>query len=60
MAVPKYKTSKARSRSRRSVNMKLKAPQLSTCSSCGNTVVRHRMCPKCGSYRGRQITEPTA
>ena len=57
MAVPKYKTSKARSRRRKSINMKLTAPNLVECSTCGNKVLPHRVCPKCGFYKGRQILE---
>ncbi|RKX69214.1 MAG: 50S ribosomal protein L32, partial [Spirochaetes bacterium] len=52
MAVPKYRTSKARSRRRRSINMRIAVPSLITCSNCGNKVLRHRVCPKCGFYKG--------
>jgi len=55
MAVPKYKTSKARSRTRRSINMRLVAPKLVECGTCGNKVLSHRVCPKCGFYRGKQV-----
>ena len=55
MAVPKYKTSKSRSRRRRSINMKLNAPNLIACNTCGNKVVPHRVCPKCGFYKGKQV-----
>lgn len=58
MAVPKYKTSKARTRRRRSINMAMTAPNLVGCGNCGNKVLRHRVCPKCGFYRGKQIIEP--
>lgn len=57
MAVPKYKPSKAKSRRRKSINMKIDAPALVTCSTCGNKVLPHRVCPKCGFYRGKQIIE---
>ncbi len=57
MAVPKSRASKARSRRRKSINMKRSAPGLAECSSCGNLVLPHRVCPKCGSYRGRQVLE---
>ncbi len=57
MAVPKYKTSKARTRTRKAVNMKLDAPQLTECKSCGNKVLPHRVCPKCGMYKDRQVLE---
>jgi len=58
MAVPKFRTSKARTSRRRSVNMRLEAPTLVKCGNCGNPVLLHRVCPKCGFYRGRQIIAP--
>jgi large subunit ribosomal protein L32 len=58
MAVPKHKTSKNRSRSRRAANMKLAAPTLVGCSNCGNQIVRHRVCPKCGFYRNKEVFKP--
>ncbi|MCF7938872.1 MAG: 50S ribosomal protein L32 [Spirochaetales bacterium] len=58
MAVPKYKTSKSRTRRRRSINMKVSAPTLVECSNCGNLMQPHRVCSKCGFYRGKQIYEP--
>ncbi|QMU99452.1 50S ribosomal protein L32 [Borrelia sp. A-FGy1] len=57
MAVPKFKPSKSRSRTRRSINMKKKIPQLQECSNCGYLVVRHRICLKCGYYRNNQYLE---
>ncbi len=57
-AEPKQKTSKSRSRRRRSINMRIQVPGLVECSNCGNRVLRHRVCPKCGMYRGKQILEP--
>jgi large subunit ribosomal protein L32 len=60
MAVPKFKTSKARTRRRQSINMKLVAPTLVECGNCGNRILLHRVCPKCGFYRGRQVVEPKA
>lgn len=57
MAVPKYKTSKARSRRRRSINMSMDVPNLVSCPNCGNRILRHRVCPKCGFYKGKQIIE---
>ena len=57
MAVPKSKSSKARARGRKAIHMKLKTPGLIACSNCGNRVLIHRVCPKCGFYRGKQILE---
>ena len=58
MAVPRAKTSKARTRRRRGVNMHLVAPQMVECANCGNLVLQHHVCPKCGFYRGRQVIKP--
>jgi large subunit ribosomal protein L32 len=58
MAVPRFKTSKARTRRRQSINMKLSSPTTVECSNCGNQVLLHRVCPKCGFYRGRQMIVP--
>ena len=55
MATPKYKTSKSKAASRKAANMKLAAPTLTKCTTCGNMILPHRVCPKCGSYRGKQI-----
>ena len=58
MAVPRAKTSKARTRRRRGVNMHLVAPQMVECANCVNLVLQHHVCPKCGFYRGRQVIKP--
>ncbi|MCL2094068.1 MAG: 50S ribosomal protein L32 [Treponema sp.] len=58
MAVPRAKTSKARTRRRGSINMKLSPPTMIECSSCGNRVLLHRVCSKCGFYRGKQVIIP--
>lgn len=55
MATPKFKTSKSKAASRKSANMRLAAPTLTKCPTCGNLILPHRVCPKCGSYRGEQI-----
>ena len=38
--------------------MKLVAPTIVSCGNCGNAVLFHRVCPKCGFYRGRQVLTP--
>ena len=43
---------------RRAANMRLAVPTLIGCSNCGNRVMPHRVCPKCGFYRGKQILKP--
>lgn len=57
MAVPKKKTSKAKTRARRASNWALKAPARSTCPQCGQVKVPHRVCGHCGHYGGRQVIE---
>ena len=48
MAVPKRKTSKAKTASRKAANMKMGAPGLSTCPQCHEPKLPHRVCPTCG------------
>lgn len=55
MATPKYKTSKSRAASRKAANMKLAAPNLVACQTCGNLIPSHRVCPKCGYYAGKPV-----
>jgi large subunit ribosomal protein L32 len=54
MPVPKRRTSKRVKKQRRSHDA-LTAPQWSTCANCGETVLPHRACKKCGFYRGRTV-----
>ena len=58
MANPKRKHSKARTRTRRSQYYgSLDKPETMECPNCGNMKLRHRACPSCGHYRGRQVIE---
>ncbi len=57
MAVPKKKTSKAKTRSRRASSWTLKVPARSTCDRCGQTKLPHRVCGACGWYKGRQAVD---
>ena len=57
MAVPKRKTSKAKTRSRRAANWKLAAPSRSLCPRCGATKLPHVVCGECGWYHGRQAID---
>lgn len=54
MAVPKRKSSKAR-RDKRKANWKLTAPNLATCSKCGELMMPHRACKACGTYNKRVV-----
>jgi large subunit ribosomal protein L32 len=55
VAVPKRKTSKAKTGSRKSANMKMGAPGLSTCPQCHEPKLPHRVCPTCGYYDGKDV-----
>ena len=57
MAVPKKKTSKAKSRSRRASAWTLERPSRSLCPRCGATKVPHIVCGNCGWYANRQAVE---
>ncbi len=57
MAVPKRKTSRSKTHSRRSANRRLAAPARSLCPNCGTTKLPHIVCSTCGWYKGRQAVE---
>jgi large subunit ribosomal protein L32 len=54
MAVPKKKTSKMKSRSRRASNWRLGPPARSMCPQCRHAKLPHVVCGNCGWYGGRQ------
>ncbi|MGB8385170.1 MAG: 50S ribosomal protein L32 [Dermatophilaceae bacterium] len=56
MAVPKRKTSRSNTRSRRA-NWKASAPVLTTCPRCASPTPPHQACPSCGRYKGRYYAE---
>ena len=58
MAVPKRKTSKSR-KNKRKTHWKASAATVTTCSECGEVKEPHRVCPECGSYRGKKVVEPS-
>lgn len=58
MAVPKKKMSRSRTRQRKA-GWKATVVQTSPCPQCGSAKLPHRVCPTCGSYKGREVT-PTA
>ncbi len=57
MAVPKKKTSKAKSRSRRASAWRIRPGGRSSCGRCGAVKRPHRVCGDCGWYRDRQALE---
>ncbi|MGQ0616527.1 MAG: 50S ribosomal protein L32 [Acidimicrobiia bacterium] len=57
MAVPKKKTSKAKSRSRRASAWELRPPARSVCPRCSAAKTPHVVCANCGWYHGRQAID---
>lgn len=58
MAVPKRKTSRQKHRSRNAQwKGSAKAPSLVECPQCHEMKRPHHVCPKCGSYDGREVIE---
>ena len=56
MGVPKRKTSRSRRNNRRSHDG-LDTPAVSVCPKCKETKLPHRICPVCGTYKGRVVLE---
>lgn len=56
MAVQQNKKSKSRKGMRRSHDH-VAVPNVVYCT-CGEPTVSHRVCPSCGTYKGRQVTPP--
>jgi large subunit ribosomal protein L32 len=57
MAVPKQKQSRARTSQRRAQH-KVGAPAYNECPQCHSPRLPHRVCPVCGSYKGREVRAP--
>lgn len=55
MAVPKRKTSKMKTRSRRASSYRLGRVTTTKCSNCGEPVLPHRVCKACGHYNSREV-----
>jgi large subunit ribosomal protein L32 len=54
MAVPKQKQSHSRTTKRRSQH-KASSPATNACPQCHSPRLPHRVCPVCGSYKGREV-----
>ena len=54
MAVPFRKVSKTRGRKRRT-HYVISANTTTTCKKCGATIRPHRVCPNCGTYKGKEV-----
>ena len=55
MAVTKRKMGRIRTHTRRAANNNIKLVQTSICPQCGAPKLPHRVCPNCGTYKGRQV-----
>ena len=56
MAVPFRKVSNTRGRKRRT-HYKISENVVANCPKCGETVRPHRVCPNCGTYKGKTVVE---
>ncbi|MBR3198561.1 MAG: 50S ribosomal protein L32 [Bacilli bacterium] len=54
MAVPARKVSKTSGRMRRT-HYKISEKTVTTCPKCGEPVKPHRVCKKCGTYKGKEV-----
>ncbi len=59
MAVQQCKVSKQRVRTRKAAN-RYGGIQAGVCAMCGERVMPHRVCKKCGNYGGKQVISVTA
>lgn len=57
MAVPKKRKSPSRRDMRRANHDRRNPPDVSICPECGEPRLMHRVCPGCGTYRGKQVFE---
>ncbi|MCB1216533.1 50S ribosomal protein L32 [bacterium] len=57
MPLPKYKTRRSHTRSRRAANFlsQISKPEMNKCPRCATTKRMHFACPECGWYSGRQV-----
>lgn len=56
MPNPKRRHSKSR-RNKRRAHDALRAPQTIACPNCQELRMPHRVCPKCGYYKGREVIQ---
>lgn len=56
MANPTHRHSRAR-RDKRRANWKGQTLNVSACPDCGEPRLPHKVCPSCGSYKGRKVLE---
>ncbi|MEE9221247.1 MAG: 50S ribosomal protein L32 [candidate division NC10 bacterium] len=56
MGLPKRRHSNARTRKRRAHDA-LSVPAFTVCPQCRERKLPHRVCPSCGTYRGREVVK---
>jgi len=59
MPLQQSKVSKASVRSRKAAN-RYRGLQPARCPQCGAARMSHRVCPSCGTYKGRQVVSVTS
>lgn len=57
MPTPKQKKTKSRRDNRRAHWRRLDPAANSLCSQCRKPKLPHRVCPHCGTYKGRDVLE---
>ncbi len=57
MAVPKKKPSKTRTSRRRATYYRAQSLNVAKCPNCGEPMLPHHVCMKCGYYAGKQVLE---
>jgi large subunit ribosomal protein L32 len=55
VAVPKRRLSASKRNMRRANHDKVSAPNIVPCPTCSAPMVPHRVCPSCGSYKGKPV-----
>ncbi len=59
MPNPKRRHSNTRTRKRRTHDV-MTVMQMAGCKQCGHPIASHRVCSKCGYYKGRQVIQVKA
>ena len=57
-ALPKRRLTRSRRHARRG-QLRIAGPILGRCPNCRSLVPAHRVCPVCGTYRGKPVVETT-
>lgn len=60
MAVPKQRHNRSRTRRRRGGHDKQQKLSLVKCANCAKEIEAHKLCPFCGSFKGKEVVDMTA